>query len=315
MHVAIQTQLLTVSEATAFQIHSHHVALHLCALGHRIMHHDLRKSFLSYLSALRSLRIVFKLMDKVPWSFRMVYPFIGAPLRQKPVVKALVLVLSARLASGLWTSNALTTLHEVRFELIFGRWLSAWIQAQHSAILDTQILSICSLDSWWIEVRLMSILIHIMALIVHIYKLLLHFFLLLVHHLIAVSWVVFYWAGPNAAISDREVLDGVFLVVIVRGFDRVEHLVGARYLPLIFNTDYAFHDRWHGLCGPSGIILLSAIMVADFRVHLRDLVFALRRSHILILELLSAPGRLLVFDWLQGFGAEPCKLMSCGLFA
>ena len=55
MHVAIQTQLLTVSEATAFQIHSHHVALHLCALGHRIMHHDLRKSFLSYLSALWSL--------------------------------------------------------------------------------------------------------------------------------------------------------------------------------------------------------------------------------------------------------------------
>ena len=55
MHVAIQTQLLTVSEAAAFQIHSHHVALHLCALGHRIMHHDLWKSFLSYLSALRSL--------------------------------------------------------------------------------------------------------------------------------------------------------------------------------------------------------------------------------------------------------------------
>ena len=55
VHIAIQAQLLTVGEAAAFQIHSHHVALHLCALGHRIMHHNLWESFLSYRSALRCL--------------------------------------------------------------------------------------------------------------------------------------------------------------------------------------------------------------------------------------------------------------------
>ena len=55
-------------------------------------------------------------------------------------------------------------------------------------------------------------------------------------------------------------------MVIFRGFYRVEHLVGGRDLLLVFDTDDTFHDSRHGL--PRGIVLISAVIVADFRVHL-----------------------------------------------
>ena len=47
VYVTVQAQLLAVSKASTFQLHSHHITLLLSALCHRIMYHDLWKSFLS----------------------------------------------------------------------------------------------------------------------------------------------------------------------------------------------------------------------------------------------------------------------------